>query len=153
LRRLLLDNERRPARRFRAACALAFLDPRNDWARWGELVANELVKEDLPSAQKWSRRLIMMSEGSSALYVSLKNVYLDPVRPDSERPPAATLMRFTADTYPPSPDASLGKELMDLLLEVEGAPYEVLSPWFLANGLSAAKLVQGELDRPSPADP
>jgi hypothetical protein len=45
------------------------------------------------------------------------------------------------------------EQLMDHLLEVEGAPYEILNRWFVARAREAAALVHRELDKPSPADP
>jgi hypothetical protein len=53
----LLKTEPEPDPRFRAACALAFLDA-SDWARWSDEVADRLAKEHPPSAKKWARLLI-----------------------------------------------------------------------------------------------
>jgi hypothetical protein len=136
-----------PDRRFRAACVLAFLQPENQWARWSDEVVNELVKKDLPTAQKWSR--LPMEGLGTILFESLEEVFLDPDRPESERSHAAALARYSFVTY----NASSANKLMALVLEVEGEPYSILNEWFIASGRDAATLVEGELDKKSPTDP
>jgi formylglycine-generating enzyme required for sulfatase activity len=142
-----LESEPNPDRRLRAACALALLDPGNDWKRWSKEVADELVKEDLPRAKKWARLLVGVSRIFSE---SLEQIFLEPSRPESERSHAATLGTTIPLAYA---DEGSPKKLLDFLLEIEGEPYEILKPWFLASAQEAAALVRGELDRPSPADP
>jgi eukaryotic-like serine/threonine-protein kinase len=142
----LLETKRvPPARRLRAACALALLQPDNHWERWSVEVVEELVKMDLISAQKWSR--LPWVKVSAILNESLKRVFRDEKRPESERSVAAALVRYTFFTY----SISSAKDLMDFVLEVEGEPYSILNEWFIASGRKAATLVEAELDKPSPA--
>ena len=90
LRALLETEGVPPDRRFRAACALAFLQPGNDWERWSDEVVDELVKKDLASARKWAR--LPMEGVRTILFESLEKVFLDPNRPESERSHAAALV-------------------------------------------------------------
>jgi serine/threonine protein kinase/formylglycine-generating enzyme required for sulfatase activity len=148
LEKLLADKTRvQPGYRFRAACALAMLNPSNDWVRYSDEVVEELAKMDLPSAQKWSR-LPMVGVGT-ILYASLKKVFVDPDRSEAERSRAAALVRYTFVTY----SFSSVRELMEFTLEIDGEPYKVLGEWFIASGHEAYDLVKEELSRPSPADP
>jgi len=146
LQALLKSEGVPPERRFRAACALAFLQPGNHWERWSDEVVNELVKKDRPSAKKWAR--LPMEGVGTILFGSLEKVFLDPDRPESERSNAAALTEYSFVTY----NASSANKLMDLVLEVEGEPYRILSQWFIASGRDAATLVDGELNKKSPTD-
>jgi len=132
-------------RRFRAGCVLAYLRPRNYQEQWIDEVVEELVKKDLPTAQKWSR--MPMETVGTILFGSLKRVFLDPKRPESERSNAAALARYSFVTY----NASSADQLMNLVLEIDGEPYKTLSPWFIATGQDAAKLVHAELNKENPA--
>jgi formylglycine-generating enzyme required for sulfatase activity len=147
LRDLLESKGVPPGRRFRAACVLAVLQPGDPWEPWSDEVVNELVKKELSSAQKWSR--LPMQGSGTILYGSLKKVFLDARRPESERACAAALVRYSFLTY----SISSVKELMEFVLEVEGEAYDVLSEWFIASGHEAEGLVRAELDKRSPADP
>jgi hypothetical protein len=143
----LLGTERvPPGKRFRAACALALLQPGNHWKHWSDEVVEELVKMELPRAQKWSR--LPMVEVGAILNDSLKKVFRDEKRPETERSHAAALVRYTYLTY----SISSAKELMDFVLEVEGEPYSILNEWFIASGWEAADELEVELDKPSPAE-
>jgi eukaryotic-like serine/threonine-protein kinase len=144
----LLETEGVPRdRRLRAVCVLAFLRPRRDWERWSDEVVDVLVKMDRPSAQKWSR--LPIEALGTVLFVSLQKIFLDPNRPESERSHAAALARYSFVTY----NASSANKLMDLVLEIDGEPYSILNPWFIATGREAEKLVKEELKRPSTDDP
>jgi formylglycine-generating enzyme required for sulfatase activity len=134
-----------PDRRLRAACALAFLHPGKHWEKWSDEVVDELVKKDLPTAQKWSR--LPMEGVSMTLAASLQRVFLDPNRPESERAHAAVLTRYSFLTY----SIADADKLMDLVLEIEGEPYSVLNEWFVTIGPGAAKLIHLELDESHPA--
>jgi len=134
-------------RRFRAGCVLAYLRPRNYQEQWIDEVVEELVKKDLPTAQKWSR--MPMETVGTILFGSLKRVFLDPKRPESERSHAAALARYSFVTY----NASSADQLMDLVLDIDGEPYQILNQWFIATGREAERLVQLELDKKSRAAP
>jgi formylglycine-generating enzyme required for sulfatase activity len=137
-----------PARRFRAACALARLEPGDeDWRdRWSVEVADGLVKEHPETAVKWA----LLLRGVRVIINSqLRNIVLDPDRPESERSLAAVLIvRILAGTNELPRD-----EQLRFTLETEGKPYEILSPFVLAWGREMAALVRAELDKPSPKDP
>jgi hypothetical protein len=149
--RLALLNSQQPLPpdcRFRAACALAFLQPEDpwaDWKNWSVEVADKLVKKDLTSAQKWSR--LPMEGFNATLAKSLQDVFLDPDRPESERANAAALTRYSVLTY----SILSADKLMNLVLEIEGEPYSVLNEWFVTIGQDAATLVHRELDKVHPA--
>jgi formylglycine-generating enzyme required for sulfatase activity len=143
--RALLKTERRPERRFRAACALARLDPGNDWKQWSEEVADGLVKEHEASALKWARllhgvRLIILR--------SMENVILQPGRPESERTLATVLVMSILLGTSNIP----AERQLDFALQVEGKPYEILSQLVMTGGQEAAALVQTELNRRGQAD-
>jgi eukaryotic-like serine/threonine-protein kinase len=139
-------TERRPDRRFRAACALARLDPRNpDWEQWSDEVAGVLVREHPASARNWAHLL------QGVRYVILKSVekvFLDANRPESERNLAAELAmdHFLGTANIPA------KRQLHHTLEVEGKPYEILSQLVIAGGRETAALVQAELIKETPAD-
>jgi serine/threonine protein kinase len=141
-----LGTEPNRNRRLRAACALAKLDPGNDWARWSDELADGLVKEDEPRAKKWARLLTGVGRIISP---SLQKIFLDPTRPESQRSLAATL-GYTSPLA--GVDGDYSKKLISFLLEIEGEPYKTLNYWFLAGGQEAAALVDGELKR-KPGDP
>lgn len=143
--RVVLEPEQRKDRRFRAACALAQLDPADDWVRWSGEVADGLVKEHPASARKWAFllhgvRLIILRD--------VENVVLDPGRPESERSLGAVLVM---DILVGNLNIPLERQL-HFTLEVEGAPYEILSQLVMAGGREAAAVVQGDLDNLKPAD-
>jgi formylglycine-generating enzyme required for sulfatase activity len=140
-----LETERSPDRRFRAACALAYLDPGDDWERWSDEVAHELVKQHPPSAMKWALLLRLVKYIVSK---DLENVVLDPGRPESERSLAALLVMGNLRSGSHSTERHL-----QFTLEVEGAPYEIMNAWLMGRGHEAADQVRDELGRPSPADP
>jgi serine/threonine protein kinase/formylglycine-generating enzyme required for sulfatase activity len=147
--RALLKTELKPDRRFRAACALALLDPRIDWSQWSDEVVNELVKQDLPDARKWS---CFLPAVNSFVLQSLGRVFLDPGRPESERSRSAYLVIDNHRGVGFTPKRV--KMIMDYALDVEGPPYDILNRWFMAAwGREPVTLVHAELDRPSPADP
>ena len=139
-------TERRPDRRFRAACALARLDPSNpDWEQWSDEVAGVLVKEHPASAKTWAHLL------QGVRYIILKSVekvFLDANRPESERNLAAELAmdHFLGTANIPA------KRQLRHTLEVEGKPYDILSQLVIAGGRETAALVQGELVKETPAD-
>src|SRR5207253_4511567 len=141
----LLETEHDRDRRFRAACALARLDPGNDWNQWSKEVAEELVKKDLDTAKKWT--LLLRGVRSLILRSVEQVVLLDPGRPESERSLAAVLMM----------DILIGgfeiptKRQLHNTLKVEGAPYQTLSELFTAGGQEGAALVHGELNKLRPA--
>jgi formylglycine-generating enzyme required for sulfatase activity len=144
--RTRLEIEKSPDRRFRAACALAYLHPGSDWGRWSDEVAEGLIKEYPPSAQRW---LLLLMGVRLSILRSLERVFLDPGRTESERSLAAALAMqrcYQGGEY-------RVEDLMNLILEVEGAPYEILNQYFVARGPEAAAVVHRELNRPSPADP
>jgi formylglycine-generating enzyme required for sulfatase activity len=143
--RALLKTEQKPGRRFRAACALARLDPGNNWEEWSDEVGDALVKEPRASALKWA---LLLHGVRLIILKSVEKIVLEPRRPESERTLAAVLVMGSfignANIQP--------ERQMHFTLEAEGEPYEILSQYFMAAGPEAAALVQGELDRSSPAD-
>ena len=146
----LLQTERRPGRRFRAACALAFLDPDRDWARWSDEVALGLVKEhpgqrdEVVALSLYGSRLVLRSLQQKVL------LDFDPRRPEIRASPGC---RSRDGGLSGAAEASLWKARCDSILETEGTPYETLNEWFMARGREAADLLKVELDRLSPADP
>ena len=126
--RTLLETERRPDRRFRAACALARLDPGNDWARVerrGRGWAGQGTSE--ANARKWA---LLLRGVRLIILESVENVVLEPGRPESERSLAAVLVMEillgTANIH--------AEKQLHFTLEVEGKPYEILSQLVMAGG-------------------
>ena len=144
--RALLKTERLPDRRFRAACALARLDP-YDWDQWSDEVARWLVKEPEATALKWA--LLLRGVRFTIIQSLGKLIPVESDRPESERSLAAVLVlhRLSGTNEVP-----LDRQL-HYTLEAEDRPYAILSPIVLAGGRDAAALVERELDKPSPADP
>jgi serine/threonine protein kinase/formylglycine-generating enzyme required for sulfatase activity len=144
--RALLKTERQPDRRFRAACALARLDP-YDWGEWSDEVASGLVKEPEANARKWS--LLLRGVRVHMLQSLVKLIPLESGRTEPERVLAAVLV---LERLSGTNEVPLQRQL-DFTLEAEGRPYAILSPIVMAGGRNTAVLLERELDSPSPADP
>jgi formylglycine-generating enzyme required for sulfatase activity len=151
LQALLKSEGVPPGRRFRAACALARLEPPkrlkpgDEWTRWSAEVADGLVKEHPETAVKWAR---LLRGARIIIHGQLRKIVVDPGRPESARSLAAVLIvQILAGT-----NELPRNEQLRFTLETEGKPYEILSPFVLAGGRETEALVLEELNRPSPAD-
>jgi serine/threonine protein kinase/formylglycine-generating enzyme required for sulfatase activity len=137
----LLKTEKVPERRFRAALALAFYEPRNAiWATLSDEVANQLVAEYPPRFDQW---IWVLSGVRMSVEAALRKIFLDPKRSEYDRSLAARLFVYLA-----SGDIATGRVLRDLVLEAEGRQYLALLPYFLAERNEAELLLNAELDTP-----
>src|SRR5262249_28746472 len=149
-----LKNETNPDRRLRAACALAFYDPRNPlWTRNAELcdeVANKLLKEPPALSEIWLQGTKALPISPRALRYPIGDSFLriasDPTRSESERTMAAHLSLLCKRTEVRTEEmAAFILDRDDLLL------YDRVLPYFLAKGDEAVKLMSRELAKtPSP---
>jgi eukaryotic-like serine/threonine-protein kinase len=142
-----LLEEANADRRLRAACALAFYDPRNPlWTNRTTLsdeVANKLIREPPVLSEIWleGTRSLRRQFGRSFL-----QIVSDPARSESERTMAAHLSLLCKPIEVSTEEMAafvLGAD--DLLL------YDRVLPYLLAKGEEAVKLMKNELDTtPSP---
>jgi serine/threonine protein kinase/formylglycine-generating enzyme required for sulfatase activity len=136
-----LKTEKVPERRFRAAFALAYYDPRNPiWATLCDEVANQLVAEYPPRFELWIPVLNGVRVG---IVQALKKIFRDPKRSEYDRSLAARLFVYLA-----SGDIATGQSLRDLVLDAEGKQYQALLPYFLAEPNEARAQLNAELDTP-----
>jgi len=141
-----LLEEANPDRRLRAACALAFYDPRNSlWTSETKLcdeVANKLLREPPILSERWI-------EGTRALRrqfgISFMNIVSDPARSD-QHARAFHLSLFC------KPLEARTEELATFILDTDDLLlYDRVLPYLLAKGNEAVKLMSDELDKkPSP---
>src|SRR5207247_4261627 len=128
LRARLRETERQPPdRRFRAACALARLDPRNYREEWSDEVARRLVKEPEASALKWA---LLLRSVRFTILQSVEKIVVEPGRPESERSLAAVLV---LRMFSGMNEVPLQRQLA-FTLEAEGEPYATLSSIVMAGG-------------------
>jgi formylglycine-generating enzyme required for sulfatase activity len=140
----LLEKAQTPAsERFRAACALAALEPDSPrWAGVGTDVVNHLVRENPLSGGKWTESLRLVG---ATLVQPLVDVFRDAKRPESERDEATKLLADYAANQP--------ELLVRLLLEAEPQRYAMLWPALQARHELALDLLSKELKRSlTPAD-
>src|SRR5262249_25118534 len=86
--RALLETERHPDRRVRAACPRARLAP-YDWDQWSDEVARERVKQPEANALKWA---LLLRGPRFIMIESLERLIVELGRAESERMLAAVLM-------------------------------------------------------------
>jgi serine/threonine protein kinase/formylglycine-generating enzyme required for sulfatase activity len=144
----LLDNDANPDRRFQAVCALAFFDPRPQSGRWDQLsreVAERLLQKETSVAVKWIRALLIVRFW---ILDELRNISRNANRPEADRSSAMRLLSLVPDGKAEIP----GEELMDLVLEAEGEPYEMLLNWLLAQRQEAAGRLKEQLARTLPPE-
>jgi serine/threonine protein kinase len=85
------------ARRFRAACALAPLDPKSPrWSRSAEDIAARLVVENPATVDEWAK---VLQPIQPVLVGPLEAIYRDPKRPQERDVAALALAEFAADDF------------------------------------------------------
>lgn len=138
-----LEEESNRDRRLRAACALAFYDPRNLlWTRDTVLcdeVANKLLKEPPVVSEIWLQgtRALRRQFGKSFL-----NIVADTTRSESERTMAAHLSLLCKPIEVTTEEmAAFILDTDDLLL------YDRVLPYFLAKSGEATSLMREELQK------
>jgi serine/threonine protein kinase/formylglycine-generating enzyme required for sulfatase activity len=136
----LLDKEKDPHRRFRAACALASYDASNP--RWDKLVpevTQYLMGENSLNTEKWAYSLVSVRIATQR---TLHRILTDRTSPEAERLAAATLL-------PIIEDAAVTQGKLDRLLNADGKVYQMLLDYFMT-AQQAPVLVQEELVKALP---
>jgi serine/threonine protein kinase/formylglycine-generating enzyme required for sulfatase activity len=138
----LLETERDPERRFRAALALATYDPHDP--RWGQLsaeVAEKLMTENPADLVKWTPLLTPIR---FHLETTLGHIFQNPNRTESERTQALTLIVTNVNISKPA------QPLFELYVNADRRQSELLLRYILADREAAIPLNE-ELDqRPLP---
>jgi serine/threonine protein kinase/formylglycine-generating enzyme required for sulfatase activity len=137
---VLTDGRAEPARRLRAACALAAYS-RDDgrWGRVGPKVADWLVAENPLIAGRWTEALRPVRP---ALLGPLEAIFHDRSRSPAEQALAAGVLAVYASDRP--------EDLVRLLVRAEPSQYVLLLPAVRAHRGRAVALLDGVLDEAPP---
>jgi serine/threonine protein kinase/formylglycine-generating enzyme required for sulfatase activity len=145
----LLQPKNLPGRRFRAAVALAWLDPprpgppSGHWPQASDFLSQQLIAElaaDTTSVDSW---IELLRPIRTVLYADLRAICVDAKRPGIDRHMAATVLgEFVADQP---------GQLTDLMLEVEPEQYALLLPKLQRLGDPAREALMAAFNASIPA--
>jgi formylglycine-generating enzyme required for sulfatase activity len=148
------DTQARPDRRFRAACALAELDPESArWHKAARAVAAHLVTENPLLVGTWTDALrpvrlrLLDALSEIALRTTSSGGADDAERRFAEAQDRAVAVNILADYAADRP-----KTLAELLVEVEPKPFGLLYPKLATHRNIAAELLVAELHRQLPGN-
>jgi hypothetical protein len=136
--------------RFRAACALAGLDPDNaSWSAIGDAVTAQLVSESPLALPQWLAAIDQETNGRPPLNVRaalspyLRNTFHKPRKPGERVMAASILARFAGDRV---------EELVDLLLDADPEDYRQFISLLKKHSQAAVPLLLEEINRPVPSE-
>ncbi len=138
--KVLDDSNADTDRRFRAACALAFVDAAADTRRWDAVsgfVADRLLESVLNNPSHYSSLIKTLRPVRDRLISPLSRTFRDPGKPESERSLATSILSdYAADR----PDV-----LADLLMDAAGPQFNILFAQAKASASQTTTVLDSEL--------